>query len=216
MTTLFEQKAPGIMAALMRDLGLQDYQAAGILGNIGHECGGFTDLVQGGAMVPNDLSGNAVGWAQWDGVRKRDFLAWCAKNKLAWSSDEANYRYLLLELRGSERAALNALLKTRSLIEATDTFETKFERAGVPALASRRKYARQAMDAYMTSNKKPLTFGDTIPAQMPTHDQPVMAPAPPIPVLPPRPPPDVPVPDPIPSPPSGGFFTRLWHLLFGA
>jgi tRNA(Ile)-lysidine synthase TilS/MesJ len=192
---LFESKAPAIMAGLMRDLGVQDYQAAGVLGSLGHETGGFTDLVQGTVMDPRDMSANAVGWAQWDGVRKRDFLAWCAKQGLDWRSDEANYRYLLLELRGSERAALNALLKTRSLIEATDVFEAKFERAGVPALASRRKYARQAMDAYAASDKKPIMLGL------------------PPPVIQPRPPDD---PGVEPSPPaaSGGFFMRLLRDFF--
>ncbi len=200
---LFEQKAPGIMAALIRDLGMADYQAAGVLGNIGHECGGFTDLVQGGAMVPNDMSGNAVGWPQWDGVRKRDFLAWCVKQGLDFRSDEANYRYLVLELRGPERAALNALLRTRTLTEATDVFEAKFERAGVPALASRRRWAKKASDAYATSDKRPL-----------------IVPLPP-PVLQPHPPDDPgvePATDPPPPAVSGGFFmaiASLFRLLFG-
>ncbi len=193
---LFEQKAPGILAALIRDLGMADYQAAGVLGNLGHESGGLADLVQGGTMVPSDMSGNAVGWAQWDGVRKRDFLAWCIKQGLDWQSDEANYRYLVLELRTSERAALNALLRTRTLTEATDTFEAKFERAGVPALASRRRWAKKASNAYAASDKKPL-----------------VVPLPP-PVIQPRPPDDPGVEPPSPAA-SGGFFMAFLRWLFG-
>ncbi len=184
---LFEEKAPSIMAGLIRDLGVQDYQAAGVLGNIGWECGGFMHLSQ--------IGGSAVGWVQWDGVRKRDFLAWCQKQGLPWTSDEANYRYLLLELRGSERASLNALLKTRTLVEATDTFEAKFERAGVPALAGRRRFARQAMDAYAASDKKPIMLGL------------------PPPVIQPHPPDDPGVEPPQPAADSGGFFVALVALL---
>jgi len=188
---LFEQKAPAIMAALIRDLGMADYQAGGVLGNIGWECGGFQHLSQ--------IGGTARGWVQWDGARKKQFLAWCEKNGLVWTSDEANYRYLVLELRGSEHAALVALLKTRTLVEASDTFEEKFERAGKPALSGRRRFARQAMDAYAASDKKPLTFGPAPPPQ----------PAP----LPPRPPDmDGPVTPPQPAQ-SGGFFNALFALL---
>jgi hypothetical protein len=41
---LFQSKAPRIMHDLMHDLSLTTVQAAGILGNIGHECAGFTLL----------------------------------------------------------------------------------------------------------------------------------------------------------------------------
>ncbi len=177
---LFETKAPPIMAGLMRDLGVQDFQAGGVLGNIGWECAGFEHLSQ--------IGGSARGWVQWDGVRKAAFLTWCANNHLDWMSDEANYRYLILELKGSERAALNALLRTKSLHEASDVFEEKFERAGKPALSVRRGYADRAMAAYAASDKKPITFG-----------------TPPLP-----PPPDIPRPIPPPPPPAfGGFFAAL-------
>ncbi len=192
---LFEQKAPGIMTALMRDLAITDFQAAGILGNIGHECAGFTKLHQ--------IGGSAIGWVQWDGSRKSAYSAWCARQKLDWQSDEANYGYLVLELKSSEAESLAALKKTNSLEQATIVFEQKFERAGVPALASRVSFADRAMAAYTAAAKQPAT-----------HDQPVFTPAEPKPPpkLPPRQPddPGPPLPE---AAPQGGFFNALANLI---
>jgi hypothetical protein len=160
---LFEQKAPSIMVALMRDLGIADFQAGGVLGNFGHETGGFTDLVQGTVMVPSDMSGNAVGWPQYDGARKRAFLAWCKAAMLDWASDKANYKYFVEEIKTTEKASLAALKRTTTLKEATDVFERTNERPGVVALSSREAYARRAMAAYAAAPKPiaPIYGGGT-------------------------------------------------------
>lgn len=146
----FAAKAPRIMRDLMRDLpGLTAFQAAGILGNIGHECGGFRQLLQIG--VPEGKGG--MGWCQWDGARRGTFLKFAADHVLNWRSDEANYGYLLHELRGTEkepleRAALQALLRQTSLEAAVVNFDERFERSGVKALDKRTRYARLAMIAF--------------------------------------------------------------------
>lgn len=167
--TLFDTKAPRIMVALMRDLGLADFQAGGILGNFGHESAGLADLVQGTVMNPRDMSGNAVGWPQWDGTRKTAFLNWCKAHGLAWDSDEANYVYFVLEANTSEKASIAALRATKTLKEATEVFERKNERPGVVALASREKWAERAMAAYSAA-PKPITpiFGGGSPTIHPT------------------------------------------------
>ena len=53
---------------LMRDLGLTDLQAAGLLGNLGHESGGFRQLQE----VAPAVAGSRGGWglAQWTGPRR--------------------------------------------------------------------------------------------------------------------------------------------------
>lgn len=137
---LFEQKAPGIMVGLMRDLGITDFQAAGIMGNIGHETGGFQFFHQ--------IGGPAIGWSQWDGERKSNFLNFCFAEKLDPKSDTANYKWLVAESKTIEKTALFALKATTTLKEATDVWEKKDERAGVPALSSRKMYAIRAMAAY--------------------------------------------------------------------
>lgn len=141
----FATKAPKIMRDLMRDLpGLTSFQAAAILGNIGHECGGFRQLLQIG--VPEGKGG--MGWCQWDGARRGTFLKFAADHVLNWRSDEANYGYLLQELRGTEKAAFNELLRQTSLEAAVVSFDERFERSGVKALDKRTRFARLALAAF--------------------------------------------------------------------
>src|ERR1700728_2182515 len=92
-TSLFISKAPGIMNQLMSQFDLNDFQAAGILGNLGTECAGFHVLHEIGQ--PDGRGG--YGWAQWTGPRRVDFIAWCTTNDLDWHSDEANYGFLVNE-----------------------------------------------------------------------------------------------------------------------
>jgi hypothetical protein len=64
---LFQSKAPRIMHDPVRDLSLTTVQAAGILGNIGHECAGFT-LLQEQKPIRGGRGG--WGWCQWTGPRR--------------------------------------------------------------------------------------------------------------------------------------------------
>src|SRR5262249_36370806 len=82
--SLCDTKGPKIMADLMRDFGLTDIQAAGILGNIGQECGGFT-LWQEAHPLGGGQGG--YGWCQWTGPRRTSFFAWCAQQGLSVQSD---------------------------------------------------------------------------------------------------------------------------------
>ncbi|GEP58356.1 phage tail tip lysozyme [Reyranella soli] len=141
----FVAKAPKIMRDLMRDLpGLEDFQAGAILGNIGHECGGFRQLVQLGMAEGT----GGMGWCQWDGSRREAFLQHAASRGLSFRSDEANYGYLLEELRGTENAAFKALRLRTSLEAAVVNFDERFERSGVKALDKRTRYAQLAMAAF--------------------------------------------------------------------
>ncbi len=141
----FVAKAPRIMRDLMRDIpGLTAFQAGGILGNIGHECGGFRQLLQLG--VPEGKGG--MGWCQWDGARRGAFLKHAADHVLNWRSDEANYGYLLAELRGTEKEALKELMRQTSLEASVVSFDERFERSGVKALDRRTRFARLAMTAF--------------------------------------------------------------------
>ena len=141
---LFNQKAPGIMADLMKDVGITDFQAGGILGNIGHECAGFKHFQEIGVKPPK----GGWGWCQWIGVRRTAFMQWIAQRGHTPESDEANYGFLVHELSGSEQNALAHLKKTGSLEEATKSFMEKFERTGAPHLNSRLAWAKRAMRAF--------------------------------------------------------------------
>ena len=142
--TLFKQKAPEIMRRLIDDFDLENVHAAGILGNIGHECAGFHHLHEVGQ--PENKGG--YGWGQWTGPRRKEFFAWCQKKGLDRESDEANYGFLKHELETSEKNAIAAVLKTSELEEAVEAFERNYERAGVKHYESRKKWARIALSAF--------------------------------------------------------------------
>ena len=145
----FKAKAPEVIGWLMRDFELQDFQAAGIVGNTGRECLGFTVLHEIGQ--PPGYGG--YGWQQWTGPRRKLFLNWCHNQGLDWQSDAANYGYLKHELSGQDPANSYAFVMThvreaKDVAEATTAFERFYERAGVPALTDRIKWAQIALDAY--------------------------------------------------------------------
>jgi hypothetical protein len=104
----FEAKAPGIMRQLMADFGLSVDDAAAILGNIGHECAGFTLLQEQRPTVKGSRGG--WGWCQWTGPRRTAAERYWSRHGYDPSSDTANYKWLFLELKGPEgRRALPAL-----------------------------------------------------------------------------------------------------------
>jgi len=140
----FLEKAPRVMGWLMVDFRLTDVQAAGILGNIGHECAGFEVMHEIGQ--PEGKGG--YGWVQWTGPRRESFFKWCGRKKLDWLADDANYGFLCHELRTSEKATIPALKKADTLKDAVHVFEQKFERAGVKHYRGREQYARKALGAF--------------------------------------------------------------------
>ncbi|MTI19310.1 hypothetical protein E1162_18870 [Rhodobacteraceae bacterium RKSG542] len=133
---LFVEKAALYLPRLMKDLLIGRDGAAAILGNLGHESAGFRHLQQ--------INGSAYGWAQWDGTRKTNFFKWCDTYSLDKASDEANYGFLLHELRTSEKATLADLAAARGLEAKTIAFEQSYERAGIKHYDSRIRYARLA------------------------------------------------------------------------
>src|SRR4029079_2065686 len=88
-TGTWEQRGGWVVRRLMADLGLTDYQAAGLVGNLGFESVGFRTLQEMAPAVSGSKGG--YGWAQWTGVRRRAFEAWCVAHHLPMASDEANY-----------------------------------------------------------------------------------------------------------------------------
>jgi hypothetical protein len=130
---------------LMRDLDLTACQAAGLLGNLGHETGGFRHVQEIAPAVPGSRGG--LGLAQWTGPRRTAMEAWCRGRGLDPASLEAGYGYLCAELRTAEAPALAALRRARSLAAATETVCRRFERPGIAAPASRLRWARRAFAA---------------------------------------------------------------------
>jgi Phage tail lysozyme len=118
------------MADLIADFGLEDFQAAGILGNIGHECAGFRLMQE---VKPRGGRGG-FGWCQWTGSRRVAFENFCSENGLLPTRDLGNYRNLKRELLTREfSGALQAVRQARTIVEAVRAFEAKFEKAAADA-----------------------------------------------------------------------------------
>lgn len=130
---------------LMRDLGLSDLQAAGLLGNLGRETGGFRHLQEVAPAVPGSRGG--WGLAQWTGSRRVAMETWCRARGLDPADPEAGYGYLCAELRGPEAPALAALRATTTLASATAAVWRRYERPGVVAARDRLAWARRALAA---------------------------------------------------------------------
>jgi len=150
---LFKSKAPWIIDRLMADLPWRLDDAAACVGNAGHESGGFKFMQEIKPVVPGSAGG--YGWFQWTGPRRRAYEAWCTQKGLVPSSDEANYGFLLYELKGTEKAAVAKTSQAVGLYSKVVAFELGFERAGVKHYDSRYKYAQIALDAHAAANRSP-------------------------------------------------------------
>lgn len=143
--SLFTDKCKIYIPRLMQDLSITREQACGIFGNIGGETEGFAALQEKVPVVKGSRGG--YGWLQWTGPRRKKYEAWCVKNNVDKASDEANYRYLVVETSTDELHSLLQLRKTSTVAAATETFMSQNLRPGKPNLAGRQKWAAQADEA---------------------------------------------------------------------
>jgi hypothetical protein len=106
--------------------------------------GGFRQLQQLGG-------GGGRGWCQWDGSRSDAFFSFAEANHLDWHDDQANYGYLVHELKNTPEKKVLPALQGETLEGAVKTFNQVFERSGVKNLPSRNRYAQLALLAYRKS-----------------------------------------------------------------
>lgn len=141
----FSQQSPIVMNRLMKDFNLTKEQAAGIVGNLGHESSGL----QAGIQEKRPISGRGgLGWAQWTGPRRVAFERFLEETGQSANDPEANYAFLRKELQTTENRALNNLRKAQTVEEATHVFDRDYERSGIKHMGSRLNYARQSMGLY--------------------------------------------------------------------
>jgi hypothetical protein len=110
-------------------LGLPDYQAAGIVGN----------LYQESHVNPSEPGG---GIAQWIGSRWTDLQNFAKSRNVSATDLQTQLDFLWSELQGG---ALSALAGTKNVTDATTVFEKTFERAGTPNMPARIQYAQAVM-----------------------------------------------------------------------
>jgi len=173
MMTPFDKLAPLWVEKLAADLGITRVQAAGIVGNLGFESIGFTKLREIGQ--PEGKGGYGAG--QWTADRRVSFLSYCAQHGEDWHSDEANYGYLLHELRGEDpehdyRHTVAALKRVDTVEKAVFSFGQTYERPGgttpgnLPGFEGRLMYAKRALLGHPAVPPAPIA---------PVADDPVVA-----------------------------------------
>lgn len=150
-----KERRVNLVKALMSQYGLTAEQASGPVGNFMHESGGQhlpPDVNEGGRAGPPSFSGG-YGWAQWTGGRQTAFIDYAVQNgymesKDVNATDAADLAYLVHELNTGYKATVTELKNKGTPTDAAVSFEATFERAGVPALENRTKYAEQVFNEY--------------------------------------------------------------------
>jgi hypothetical protein len=152
------QKAATYAKRLMTDLGLTNFQAAGIFGNILYESGGSMDpdIIEGGKgytieNIPEGTIRIGAGWAQWtndknakkgQGRMDRFLFPNGKRKKRSELTDEYNYKYLINDLSKNYSGVLNEIKSSQNVLGASTIFLEKFE---IPQNASSQKYFRAAI-----------------------------------------------------------------------
>lgn len=131
------------------DMKCGKYDAVAVFGNSGQETLGWTKLQEMKPIVPGSRGG--YGWMQWTGARRLQFERFCATRGYKTNDFEANYQFLLHELRNTpEGKAMRAMFAKVSLDDKVVAFEQNFLRAhkDYKHYDSRRAWAKIALDAY--------------------------------------------------------------------
>tara|TARA_R110001599_G_C12162250_1_gene652389 strand:+ start:182 stop:964 length:783 start_codon:yes stop_codon:yes gene_type:complete len=133
-----------LMDDLKKDFSVSNEVAAGMVGNLWHETGGFKFMQE---IKP--LAGRG-GYqiAQWTGVRRKAFESYVEKLGLDKNSYEAGYGYLKTELMGSEEKNWDLIKEATTVKEAATLTSQKFLRPGKPNLKSRLNAAQDILDRY--------------------------------------------------------------------
>lgn len=136
--------APRLVSDLSKDFQLTPEQAAGVVGQLGHESAGFGTMQEVNPTVPGSRGG--YGYAQWTGPRRKQFETWAGQNNLDPNSYEANYGFLKNELANSpEGAVLGDLRAAPDAMTAGRMFTDKFLRPGTPNYGSRDAWTQKAL-----------------------------------------------------------------------
>ena len=125
-----------LVGDLEEALGITRAQAAGLVGNLDHETGGFKFMQELDPVVPGSRGG--LGFAQWTGTRRKEFESWAASNNMDVNSYEANLGYLVHEISNtSEGRFLEELEASTTAEEAARIVSRRYLRPGKPNMPSR-------------------------------------------------------------------------------
>lgn len=142
MSDRFTQVVTTFVPRLCHDVGFTVEQACGVIGaNGGWESGLFTRYQEMGS----GKNSGGRGWMQWTGPRRIAFLSYCKVHGYNPTTDEASYNYLLMELHGVYASVAAAVKRCRTMAEAAEVFERRYEAAGKPCMSRRIALGRRAV-----------------------------------------------------------------------
>ena len=125
-----------LMTELQEVFGITKAQAAGIVGNLDYETGGFKYLQELEPVVPGSKGGR--GFAMWTGPRREAFESWSKENNLDPDSYEASFGFLVHEVQNTnEGRFIKDLEKTTTAEEAARVFSNQYLRPGKPNINQR-------------------------------------------------------------------------------
>ena len=132
---------------LKSQFGMTTEQAAGFVGNLWHETGGFKFMQELKPTVKGSKGGLA--FAQWTGDRRDDFESLLKElGDLPPESYEGNWAMISEEFDTTEKSALNKILNTDSLVEAAKATSDHYLRPGKPQLNKRVSAAEDIYKRY--------------------------------------------------------------------
>ena len=122
-------------------------QAAGFVGNLWHETGGFKFMQELKPTIKGSRGGLA--FAQWTGDRRDDFENLLKElGDLPAGSYEGNWAMISEEFDTTEKSALNKILNTDSVVEAAKATSNHYLRPGKPQLNKRVSAAEDIYKRY--------------------------------------------------------------------
>ena len=135
-----------LMTDLMRDFDLTATQAAGFVGNLDYESGGFKHMQEINPTVKGSKGG--YGYAQWTGPRRKEFESWAKAEGLDINTYEANYGNLKRELSTTgEGKVLDSLRETSTPEDAAMVVSNTFLRPGKVNMSGRIKKTYNYIEA---------------------------------------------------------------------
>ncbi|MBW4710739.1 hypothetical protein KX928_23360 [Roseobacter sp. YSTF-M11] len=150
----------GYVFGRLLELGYEPHIAAGLTGNLMQESGAGLHTAAVGD------NGNAFGMGQWNGPRRRAYLAFARKSGKPPEDLDTQIAFLDLELRTTESAAMEQIRQAPDAQTAARIASEKFWRPGVPHLTNRMQFARSLADQFEAgqipryNGKAPLPASD--------------------------------------------------------
>lgn len=150
----FERIAPVLMADLIEEFGLTDFQAAGFVGNFGAESGLVSGQQEGepiGTVRPIRGRKGGIDWPQWTASRRIAFAEFVESRGLPYPSYQASWEFVKHELKTTHAKAIEQVKKTTTVRAAAETAEAAYEKAGIKRMAERIRHALRALALYRAS-----------------------------------------------------------------